>query len=289
MSVEYLVYNEICSTQVILDKFVQIAPQFTERLQSIWKKMGISVNTQRDRVDAVLKYIQELLSDMVTDEEVLLQELIKNTEKYKTELLSLAEVLGVPPYEPKENLSLIEKEKDLRTTLDTLNLEKHERMKKFKNLREKEGALCKRLALPPHDTSIGEKVPTATQVKEIEANIHYMENELAKARVQFQQVRQTILKLWEELEIDSSNTKFPEIASDESEEAFVLSKVNLQQLKEHLNELEKQQEKDRQERLELMKKLKSLWMKLEINEKDQCAFKENCIGFRPSAIQKVLL
>ena len=76
-----------------------MAPEFTERLQSIWKKMGISVNTQRDRVDAVLNYIQELLSDMVTDEEVLLQELIKNTEKYKTELLNLAEVLGVPPYE----------------------------------------------------------------------------------------------------------------------------------------------------------------------------------------------
>ena len=54
-------------------------------------------------------------------------------------------------------------------------------------------------------------------------------------------------------------------------------------------QLEKQQENDRQQRLELMKKLKSLWMKLEINEKDQCAFKENCIGFRPSAIQKVLL
>ncbi len=50
-------------------------------------------------------------------------------------------------------------------------------MKKFKNLREKEETLCKRLALPPHDTSIGE-IPTATQVKEIEANINYMENEL---------------------------------------------------------------------------------------------------------------
>ena len=36
-----------------------------------------------------------------------------------------------------------------------------------------------------------------------------------------------------------------------------------------------------------MKKLKSLWMKLEINENDQCTFKENCVGFKPSSIQKV--
>lgn len=28
-------------------------------------------------------------------------------------------------------------------------------------------------------------------------------------------------------------------------------------------------------------------MKLEINENDQCVFKENCVGFKPSSIQKV--
>ena len=37
--------------------------------------------------------------------------------------------------------------------------------------------------------------------------------------------------------MDCANTKFPEIASDEAEETFVLSKVNLQQLKEHLNDV----------------------------------------------------
>ncbi|CAB3987506.1 Hypothetical predicted protein, partial [Paramuricea clavata] len=286
MNVEYLVYNEICSTQLILEKFTKIAPEFTERLQSIWKEMGISANTQHDRIQAVVSYIQELLSDMVTDEENLLKELIKNTERYDDELSSLAQVLGLPPYEAKDNMSLIEKEKGLRTKLDALNLEKHERMKMYKNLREQEEALCKRLALPPHDMSIGE-LPTATQVKEIEANINYMEKELAQAKIQFQYARQTILKLWEELEIDSTETKFPEIASDKAEETFVLSKVNLRQLKEHLNKLEKQQEEDRQQCLELLKKLKSLWVKLEINEKDQCAFKENCVGSRPSAIQKL--
>lgn len=50
-------------------------------------------------------------------------------------------------------------------------------MKNYKSLREKEEGLCKRLNLPPHDTSIGE-VPTTVQVKEIEANIDYMEREL---------------------------------------------------------------------------------------------------------------
>ena len=61
--------------------------------------MGISANTQCDRIQAVVSYIQELLSDMVTDEENLLKELIKNTERYNVELSSLTQVLGLPPYE----------------------------------------------------------------------------------------------------------------------------------------------------------------------------------------------
>lgn len=43
----------------------------------------------------------------------------------------------------------------------------------------KEKGLCDRLALPPHDTSIFE-IPTETELKEIEANILYMEKELVR-------------------------------------------------------------------------------------------------------------
>ncbi|XP_028403119.1 protein regulator of cytokinesis 1-like [Dendronephthya gigantea] len=248
--------------------------------------MGISASAQQDRVDAVINYISELLSDMVNDEENLLNELVKNTERYREELAELGEILGFPQYKLKDNLSLIEKEKDLRTKLDAWNLEKEERSKKFKALRQKEDVLCKRLALPPHDTSIGE-IPTSKEVKEIEANIKYMETQLAQARIHFQDAREKILRLWKELEIDEMTTKFAEISTENSQETYVLSKENLIQLKEHLVELEKRQESNHQHRMELMKKLKSLWMKLEINEKDQCAFEQNCVGFRPSAIQKL--
>lgn len=94
-----LVYNDICSTQLILDKFTQIAPEFTEKLQSIWIQMGISASAQQDRVKAVINYIGELLADMVHDEENLLNELVKNTEKYKEELSKLGEILGLSQYE----------------------------------------------------------------------------------------------------------------------------------------------------------------------------------------------
>ena len=55
----------------------------------------------------------------------------------------------------------------------------------------------------------------------------------AKAKVHFQQNRETILELWEELEINSNESEFPGIADHKAEDIFVLSKENLQQLKEH--------------------------------------------------------
>ena len=46
-----------------------------------------------------------------------------------------------------------------------------------------------------------------------------------------------ILKLLEELEVNSAETKFSEIASPTSEDVFILSKENLQQMKEYLSEV----------------------------------------------------
>lgn len=58
-----------------------------------------------------------------------------------------------------------------------------------------------------------------------------------QARIRFQDAREKILRLWEELEINESETKFAEISAENSQETFVLSKENLLQLKEHLSEV----------------------------------------------------
>ena len=54
--------------------------------------------------------------------------------------------------------------------------EKHERMKNLKSLRDKESKLCERLCLPAHN--LGEvNVPTKEQLKELEANVDYLQKE----------------------------------------------------------------------------------------------------------------
>ena len=54
--------------------------------------------------------------------------------------------------------------------------EKHERMKTLKSLRESESNICERLSLPTHN--LGEvNVPTKEQLKELEANVQYLQKE----------------------------------------------------------------------------------------------------------------
>ena len=54
--------------------------------------------------------------------------------------------------------------------------EKHERMKNLKSLRDKESKLCEQLCLPAHN--LGEvNVPTKEQLKELEANVDYLQKE----------------------------------------------------------------------------------------------------------------
>ena len=54
--------------------------------------------------------------------------------------------------------------------------EKHERMKNLKSLRETETKLCERLCLPAHN--LGDiNVPNKEQLKELEANVQYLQKE----------------------------------------------------------------------------------------------------------------
>lgn len=62
--------------------------------------------------------------------------------------------------------------------------EKHERIKNLKNLREKETKLCERLCVPAHNLG-DDNVPNKEQLKELEANVQYLQKEQVRKTKQF--------------------------------------------------------------------------------------------------------
>lgn len=287
MDNNFIIFNEVSGTKLIQEKFLHMAPEYTETLQSIWQEMGVSPSAHCDRIDSVMQYIQHLLEDMVSDEEQLLKELKSSIEEHKNELLKLSQELGEEPYNTDGELSLVELEKTLRTKMDTWNMEKQQRLKNYKQLRETEEKLCKRLALPVHDVGIMNEIPTSNQLNEIDENIKYMETQLARAMEQFQNLRPSILSLWEQLELEITTNFQKDLAKEDAENTYVLSQKNLNFLKELQAKLERKQENDFELASHLRKELKRLWTKLEIEDTEQQGFSALCTGFKPSAIQKL--
>ena len=69
-----------------------------------------------------------------------------------------------------EHLSMVQREKELRTKLENLNREKHERVKKLKQLREEDERLCQALCSTPLYVP-SNIVPSREQLQELEAHV----------------------------------------------------------------------------------------------------------------------
>ncbi|XP_046853239.1 protein regulator of cytokinesis 1-like isoform X2 [Xenia sp. Carnegie-2017] len=275
--------QDLNGTKIIQDGLVVMVAEFMQTFETIWEEMGISASVHKNRLDVILQYVRSLFVDMINDEKEFMLELKSSIETYERELLDLANELGEVPYQPQGDLKLVELEKTLRTKLNDWNTEKYQRQKAHRNLKETEKMLCSRLALPPHDAGVKD-VPTLKQLNEIEENIKYMQNQVIKCLEEFKTLRLSIFNLWEELE-KNAETKFEkDIAQEDSEASFLLSKNNLNAMKELKAKLEKEKKENFGKASRLREQLKRLWDKLEIDETEQERFSLTCSGFQPSII-----
>lgn len=76
-----------------------------------------------------------------------------------------------------ESLTLLEMEKNLRTEVDRLSLERHLRLKKLKKLVDDEDRICKRLAKSLNPNRIV-GVPTENRLNEYGQYVETLEKEL---------------------------------------------------------------------------------------------------------------
>lgn len=284
--VEEILHNDMNGTKIIQDGLVFMVAEFMDTFELIWEEMGITSSVKKNRIDVILQHVRMLFVEMLNDEKEFQTELRSSIASYEKDLLELAHELGEVPYQASGDLKLVELEKSLRTKLNGWNMEKYQRLKSLKKHRETEEMLCKRLELPAHDAGIVE-IPTVKQLSEIEENIKYMENQLAEAIEAFKKIRQAVSNLWGDLEMVPGTDFERDLARDDSEASFVLSRNNLNVLKELQTKLEKEQKENFGKAARLREQLKRLCTKLDIDESEQQRASTFCAGFKPSAIQKL--
>lgn len=274
------------SVQMIKLEVIPCLQNAMETLQNIWSEIGLQEDQKEERTKTVLYHLRNLLQEMVNEEEELKSTLQANVETCTKELEMLSGELGLPVFKPEKPMSILMLENELRTKVDSLKLEKHERIKTLKSLREKESKFCEQLCLPAHN--LGEvNVPTEKQLKELEANVQYLQKEQVKRLNTFKELRHSIQTLWKELETVPSTLIGKEMAKEDAETTFKLSSQNIEALTDLNQELESQQKRNISEAADLREKIKSLWIKLEVDEAERQAFLTKNVGHKPSIITKL--
>ncbi|ELU02314.1 hypothetical protein CAPTEDRAFT_226476 [Capitella teleta] len=254
-----------------------------DSLASIWEEIGIMPEQRNARTEVVMVHLRNLLDKMVKEEEGLRSKLLSNVAKYTSELERLAEEMKLPtPKMSEEGHSILQLEKALRLKVDTLNKEKHTRLRTLRTLKEEDQHLCDVLCCTPYYVPSG-SVPSQEQLDQLEAHVREMETEKGRRKGIFDNFKTNIVKMMDDLERGPDSSFQRDVVSDDND-SFLLSADNMKALKLFHDELEEKQQENYSRASKLREKCEDLWRRLQIPEEERAEFLSRNSGFKPKSL-----
>ncbi|XP_076435249.1 protein regulator of cytokinesis 1-like isoform X3 [Babylonia areolata] len=253
-----------------------------EKLYRIWNEIGIDEGQVANRAGTVSIHLCNLMDEMVSEEEQLHEQMAINIQRFVDELSTLCLELAVSVPKVSEQLSMVQREKELRTKLENLNREKQERLKKLKQLLDQDQALCQALCSTPFYVS-SVSVPTREQLQELESHIKTLELEKEKRYREFLSTKQKVVALCNGMDYDP-DTSFERDLICEDDDAFQLSAENMESLKSVLHDLERKNRELKQQVEDLWVRIHALWDRLELPQPERTEFESRHAGHKHSVL-----
>ncbi|XP_077119671.1 protein regulator of cytokinesis 1 isoform X8 [Ranitomeya variabilis] len=253
------------------------------RLRDIWEEIGIPEDQRLQRTDTVKRHINILLTQMIKEEESLKDRLQKSIDVCRKELNDLCEELHLPPFEEDEESTILQVEKDLRTRVEVMLKQKQERMQELKQLKQRDQSLCDILCTPSYFVE-GHRVPSLDELDQFRRHLSALSAEKDLREAEFVKTKKHIIVCMEELD-HLPDTSFERDVVCEEEEAFCLSKENLEALHQLLFQLEEQIQQNKSLCEELRAKITELWERLQISEEEREAFSVHMTGSKGKTIK----
>ncbi|XP_054766693.2 protein regulator of cytokinesis 1-like [Lytechinus pictus] len=251
-----------------------------DKLRDIWNEIGICEDQRVERQNVVLHHIRNLLSEMVTEEESLRQRLMKSVASSTEKVHTLCIELALQQYEPESGISILQLEKALRLQVEQLSKEKSDRLGSLEGLQTVEQNLCDTLCTTPYYIPSG-TVPSQEQLSILREHIDTLTAEKDQRYKTFTSTKKEILVLMEHLE-QGPETSFEREIICEEEEAFVLSKENIQALKDLHQELEFKDTENKHTAEDLRDRVTALWNRLTIPQEERDEASPRLQGHKPS-------
>ncbi|XP_054633138.1 protein regulator of cytokinesis 1-like isoform X2 [Dunckerocampus dactyliophorus] len=253
------------------------------RLQDIWEKIGIPEEQRLERTQDVHKHIQGLLDMMIAEEEALKKRLLNSIESCRKDLNHLCSELQLPIFEEEEGCSMLQMEKNSQMRLKVMKEQKKQRMDELKDLVVKDRELCDIMCTKPFSIN-HESVPSLKQLETYRTYLDDLTEEKVRRHDQFASVKKEIMVCMDDLE-HQPETSFETDVMCEDEEAFCLSKDNIEALKQLLRQLQQRKAKNEACSTALRNKIQELWERLKIPQEERASFSEHMVKSKKRNIE----
>ncbi|KAG7315216.1 hypothetical protein KOW79_021304 [Hemibagrus wyckioides] len=243
------------------------------QLKDIWEEIGIPEEQRLERTNVVKTHIKGLLDMMIAEEESLRKRLMASIESCRKELEKVCLELQLPLYQEERGNTMLQQEKDIRTCLEVMLKQKGQRMQTLITLIEQDQDLCDILCLEPFSISAS-AVPSLEQLECFRQHIAQLTAEKVQRHSQFVELKKKIILCMDDLD-QLPETSFEKDIVCEDEEAFCLSKDNIDSLKVLLHQLESKKAENERMCRSYREKIQELWDRLHISQEDRDAIAEH--------------
>ncbi|KAM9067650.1 protein regulator of cytokinesis 1 isoform X4 [Sarcophilus harrisii] len=249
-------------SEVLAEESVVCLQKALNHLREIWELIGIPEDQRLQRTEVVKKHIKSLLDMMIAEEESLKERLLKSISFCRKELDALCKELNVETFEEKEESTILQLEKDLRTRVELMLKKRKERMNELKLLQEQDQDLCEILCMTPYSID-NTSVPSLEELNQFRQHLETLAETKASRREEFISTKRQIILCMEELD-HSPDTSFERDVVCEDEDAFCLSVENIAALQTLLRQLELQKAQNEAVCEGLRSRIRELWDRLQI-------------------------
>ncbi|ESO11159.1 hypothetical protein HELRODRAFT_91651, partial [Helobdella robusta] len=252
------------------------------KLMEIWTDLGLNRKDVLLRKKVMLGHLRDLLDDMVREEESTRQSILNSVKAYHQEVLKLCGELKLEPYNPNEELTVLQLEKDLRLKLESLQKEKAKKMERLKSLSRIDQELCNLLCEIPFYVPSG-IVPSEEQLNELDKHIRKLEDEKVGREQILKQTKEQVKEMLLQLDIPLAS-QFEQDVINESDDSFVLSSENMKLLAKKNQQLQKRLRENIETAERLTTELYYLWDQLGISITERTQFSEEYTGIKQRTI-----
>ncbi|KAL2088555.1 hypothetical protein ACEWY4_015454 [Coilia grayii] len=206
---------------------------------------------------------------MIAEEESLRQRLMDSIASCRKDLQKLCQDLQLLAFEEDYNQTMLQQEKAIRTQVSVLIEEKSQRMRQLKVLSEQDQELCDLLCTESFPIS-SDRVPSMEQLETYRQHITQLSAEKDKRHSEFVKLKKQIVLCMEDLD-QLPETSFEKDVVCEDEEAFYLSKENINSLKLLLHQLENRKAENEAVCATYRQKIQQLWERLQTPQEERDA------------------